>query len=188
MGRWEPDARGRLQQAALDLFVEQGYDATTVAQIADRAGLTERTFFRHFADKREVLFAGSAELLELLRLTTLEAPVDASPLQAVAGALVAVAAVIQARGRGAQKRQSVIAANPELQERELIKMASWAAVLADALRARGVEDLVTALTAESAVAVFRVAFAQWVEQPTRRDLGDTFTRALEELKAVASGS
>jgi AcrR family transcriptional regulator len=187
MGRWEPDARGRLHQAALDLFVEQGYDATTVAEIAERAGLTERTFFRHFTDKREVLFGGSSELLELLRHTTLAAPSDASPIEAVAEALVAVGAVIQTRGMAAQKRQSIIAANPELQERELIKMASWASVLAQALHDRGVDEPVTALAAESAVAVFRVAFAQWVEDPTGRDLADTFRSALGRLKQVTSG-
>ena len=138
MGRWEPDARGRLEQAALELYGERGFDHTTVAEIAERAGLTERTFFRHFADKREVLFGGAGALQELLVSAVADAPDAAAPIDAVAAALEAAGALLQERRELARQRQAVIAANPELQERELIKLASLAAALADALRRRGV--------------------------------------------------
>jgi AcrR family transcriptional regulator len=137
MSRWEPNARGRLEQAALDLYVERGFEQTTVAEIAERAGLTERTFFRHFADKREVLFAGADALRELLVSTVTGAPDSAAPIDAVAAALEAAGAFIQEGGELARQRQAIIAASAELQERELIKLASLASALADALRGRG---------------------------------------------------
>src|SRR5581483_9287188 len=107
MGRWEPDARGRLERAALDLYVQRGFDATTVAEIAERAGLTERTFFRHFADKREVLFAGSADLVALLDERVASAPKTKSPIAAVGAALEAAGALIQERGEWSKQRQAV---------------------------------------------------------------------------------
>ena len=137
MGRWEPNARGRLEQAALELFVERGFEQTTVAEIAQRAGLTERTFFRHFTDKREVLFAGGSALQELLVTGVAQAPDGTAPLDAVSASLQAAAPMLQQRGDYPSQRQAVIAANPELQERELIKMAGLAAAMAVALRDRG---------------------------------------------------
>src|ERR1700694_1766345 len=124
MGRWQPNARGRLEQAALQLYVERGFDQTTVAEIARQAGLTERTFFRHFADKREVLFWGQGALQELVVGTVAGAPDTAAPIDAVAVAVEAAGAALQERREHARRRQAVIAANPELQERELIKLAS----------------------------------------------------------------
>ena len=186
MGRWEPDARGRLERAAMELYVEHGYESTTVAEIAERAGLTERTFFRHFADKREVLFSGSAALTDLLERTVIEAPDSAGPMESVAGALEAVGSLIQLRGQGAKMRQQVIVANAELRERELIKMASWVSVLAAALRKRGVADPVATLSAETGVAVFRVAFERWVQQPAKRHLTRTFAEMLDQLKTVTA--
>src|SRR3954452_10771095 len=103
MGRWQPDARGRLAEAALGLYAERGFENTTVAEIAERAGLTERTFFRYFADKREVLFSGSAIMEELLVQTAVDAPSSVPPIEAVAAALEAVGAALQQRGQGAQK-------------------------------------------------------------------------------------
>jgi len=187
VGRWEPDARGRLEQAALELYIERGFENTTVAEIAERAGLTERTFFRHYADKREVLFAGAQAVKELLVGTVLAAPDGTSPLQAVAAGLEAVGAVIQQRGPGAQRRQAVISANPELQERELTKLASWAAALAEALRRRGVREPTASLTAETGMAIFRVAFARWVAQPDKRDLPRIVRQSLAQLKTVTTG-
>src|SRR2546429_4722395 len=153
MGRWEPNARGRLEQAAMELYGERGFDQTTVAEIAARAGLTERTFFRHFADKREVLFSGSEMLAELLAAAVADAPDLATPLDAVAAALEAVGALLEeSRGRDfARARRSIIAANAELQERELIKLASWADTLAGALRDRGVDDRAATLAAETGI-------------------------------------
>src|SRR6266478_7539944 len=134
MGRWEPNARGRLEQAAMELYGERGFDQTTVAEIANRAGLTERTFFRHFADKREVLFWGQGALRELLVSTVASAPESAAPIDAVAAALQAAGAVLQERRDGARQRRAVIAANAELQERELIKLAALASGMAGVLR------------------------------------------------------
>lgn len=188
MGRWEPDARGRLERAAMELYVEQGFDNTTVSEIAKRAGVTERTFFRHFADKREVLFGGSGAFRDLLVKEVVDAPESASPMEATARALEAAGAVLQQRGDFAKTRQSVIAANAELRERELIKMSSWAAALADALRQRGVTDPAATLTAEAGIAVFRVAFESWVRHPKKRDLPLTIRQSLDQLKAVTAES
>src|SRR5579871_2964583 len=126
MARWEPDSRGRLRRAALELYGERGFEQTTVAEIAARAGLTERTFFRQFADKREVLFAGSEALEQRLVEAVAEAPDPLSPIAAVARGLEAVGAALPAREL-ARARQEVIAANAELRERELAKLASLAA-------------------------------------------------------------
>src|SRR5437762_13679376 len=155
MARWQPDARGRLQQAALTLYGERGFDNTTVADIAEQAGLTKRTFFRYFADKREVLFWGSAGLEELFVTAVAAAPEAAAPLDAVAAALDAAAPMFEQRREFAARRQQIIAANPELQERELIKLASLAGAVADALHRRGVDDPAAILTAEAGIAVFR---------------------------------
>src|SRR6516165_11126615 len=123
MGRWEPNARGRLERAALELYVERGFEQTTVAEIAAQAGLTERTFFRYFADKPEVLFSGAAALEELMVNAATAAPASAGPLEAAAAALDAAAQLLQERREFSRHRQAVIAANPELLERELKKMA-----------------------------------------------------------------
>jgi AcrR family transcriptional regulator len=187
MGRWEPDARGRLEQAALDLYGERGFEQTTVAEIAARAGLTERTFFRHFADKREVLFAGSGALQDLLVNTLAGMPDSAAPIDAVAAALEAAGALLQERREHARRRQSVIVANAELRERELIKLASLSAALADTLRRRGVTDPAASLTAEAGIAVFKVAFELWVDDPGPQDLPRVIRASLDELKAVATG-
>lgn len=164
MTRWKPDARGRLEQAALELYAERGFDSTTVAEIAQRAGLTERTFFRYFSDKREVLFEGADLLRQVLVDAIAEAPGPSTPIEAVAIALDAAARLLEARRPFARRRQAIIAATPELQERELIKLASLAAGVAEALRRRGVEDPAASLAAEAGIAVFKVAFERWVEQ------------------------
>jgi len=188
MGRWEPNARGRLEQAAMELYGERGFDQTTVAEIATRAGLTERTFFRHYAVKREVLFGGSELLTELLVAAVARAADSARPLDTVAAALEEVGALIQeSRGRDfARTRRSIIAANAELQERELIKLASWADTLAGALRERGVGDPAATLAAETGIAVFRVAFDRWVGDGNDRDLSALIRESLGELKALAA--
>jgi AcrR family transcriptional regulator len=187
MGRWEPNARGRLERAAMELYGERGFEQTTVAEIAARAGLTERTFFRHFADKREVLFWGAAALQELLVNAVASAPESAAPIDAVAAALAAAGALLQERRDGARQRQAIIVANPELQERELIKMATLAAALADTLRQRGVSDPAAGLAAEAGIAVFKIAFERWIADPAQRDLRQLMQESLTELKAVTAG-
>jgi AcrR family transcriptional regulator len=187
MGRWEPNARGRLMQAAFALYDERGFEQTTVAEIAQRAGLTERTFFRHFADKREVLFAGAGALQELLVGAVAKAPGSLAPIEAAAAGLEAAGAFIQEGGDLARQRQAIIASSAELRERELIKLASLAGALAEALRQRGVSEPTASLTAEAGIAVFKVAFERYVEETNRRDLPGLIRESLEELQAVAAG-
>lgn len=187
MGRWEPDARGRLAKAALELYAEHGYEQTTVAEIAKRAGLTERTFFRHYADKREVLFSGAGELEELIVRTVGDAPESAVPLDALSAGLDAVAEMFTDRRDFARRRHAVITANPELQERELIKLASMAAALAASLRGRGIAEPTASLAAEAGVAVFKVAFERWIAPGEERPMRQLIRESLTELKAVTSG-
>src|ERR1700759_2326756 len=132
MGRWEPDALGRLQKAALELYGERGFEPTTVSDIAERAGLTERTFFRYFADKREVLFSGAAEMQELMVAEVEHAPVGDAPIDVVLAAIEAFGTRLQTRRQFAGQRHAVISANTELQERELIKLATLSTALAQA--------------------------------------------------------
>ena len=188
MGRWEPDARGRLLDAALELYGQRGFEQTTVADIAERAGLTERTFFRHFADKREVLFAGAGALEERLVGAVIDARDDLAPIDAAAAGIEAAGAAIAEAGELPRQRQAIIAASPELQERELIKLASLASALAQALRTRGVCEPAASLTAEAAIAVFRIAFERWLNEGEQRDLASVMRESLEQLKAVTAGA
>jgi AcrR family transcriptional regulator len=187
MVRWEPDARGRLGQAAFQLFAERGFEQVTVAEIAERAGLTERTFFRYFADKREVLFAGSAAFQDLFVSSVENAPDSAAPIDAVAVALSAQAAQFMAHPAAVRRRQAIIAAHSDLRERELIKLATVAAAVADALRRRGVGEPAASLTAEAGMAVFRIAFERWIAEPAGPDLDQLIRESLDELKTVATG-
>jgi AcrR family transcriptional regulator len=187
MGRWEPNARGRLVQAAFALYGERGFEQTTVSEIAERAGLTERTFFRHFADKREVLFAGAQAMQELIAGTVANAPASLSPIDAAAAGLEAAGALIQEGPELAHQRQAIIAASAELQERELVKLASLASALAEALRRRGVNEPAASLTAEAGIAVFKVAFERWVDEPGDQHLPALIRQSLDELQAVTAG-
>jgi AcrR family transcriptional regulator len=183
--RWKPDSAGRLQQAALALFAERGYENTTVAEIAARAGVTERTFFRHYADKREVLFGGSAALEELLVDAVAGAPPSAGPVEAAAAGLEAAAEVLQERREFARRRQAVIAATPELREREILKLTSWAHSVAEVLRSRGVEDPAASLAGELVVAAFRIAFERWVADDRGRALAELVRETLDQARALA---
>jgi AcrR family transcriptional regulator len=183
MGRWEPDSRGRLERAALELYGERGYENTTVAEIAERAGLTERTFFRHYADKREVLFAGGGQFQDVIVSAIVSAPEDLAPIDAVAAGLDAAAAMLQERREFSRRRQAIISANAELRERELIKLASLSTAIAETLRGRGLADAVASLTAEVVIAVFRVAFGRWHDEPGERDFRLIMRESLDELKA-----
>ncbi|MDH6710891.1 AcrR family transcriptional regulator [Kitasatospora sp. MAA19] len=188
MGRWEPNARGRLAEAALELYSERGYEQTTVAEIAKRAGLTERTFFRHYADKREVLFDGANALQERFVDAVAEAQESAAPIDAMAAGLQAVTDVFAGRREYSRRRQAVIQANAELRERELIKLASMSTALAGALRGRGVAEPVASLTAEAGVAVFKVGFELWIAPAEQRELSQVMRESLDALKsATASG-
>jgi len=146
----------------MQLYVERGFDDTTVADIAAKAGVTARTFFRHFADKREVLFAGSSDLQEALVAALAGAPADATPMQAIAAALDTAAEFLGQSREHSRQRQAIISSHADLLERELIKMARLAGALAEGLRGRGVPEPDASLAAEAGVVVFRVAFARWV--------------------------
>ena len=188
MGRWEPNARGRLLEAAFALYGERGFEQTTVAEIAERAGLTERTFFRHFADKREVLFAGADALRELLVDTVAKAPASAAPIDAAAAGIEAAGAFIQEGEELARARQAIIAASEELRERELIKLASLSCALAQALRRRGVKDPAASLAAEAGIAIFRIAFERWIDETNQQDLPTLIRESLDALRAVTAAA
>ncbi|HEV2309490.1 MAG TPA: TetR family transcriptional regulator [Acidimicrobiia bacterium] len=188
MGRWEPDALGRLERAAMELFAERGFDRTTVAEIAERAGLTERTFFRHYADKRDVLFGGAGSLQTFLVDQVDEAPPSLSPYAVVVRALVEVATVVfEERRAFARQRQAIIAASVELQEREEVKLATLAGALADALRRRGVEDLAAGLVANAGIVILKVAFEGWTDDPNGPALAEWIRASAGELAAATSG-
>jgi AcrR family transcriptional regulator len=170
MSRWEPNARGRLEQAALDLYLKQGYEKTTVLEIAERAGLTERTFFRYFPDKREVLFGGQEALRGIYVSAIESAPDDVEPIDAVVAALLASVPVFHERHQIARRRQAVIAQDRSLQEREIMKRATLASAMEDALKRRGVDDLDASLAGELGAWIFRTAFARWISEPVMPDL------------------
>lgn len=190
MGRWKPGSRERLVVAAVDLFTEQGYDATTVAQIAERAGVTKSTFFRHFPDKRDVLTAGQETLARLLAEGIAEAPGDASPLDAVAAGLArAASAMGGAMNREfAPRLRAAVAASAELRERDALKIVSLAAAMTAALAARGVSEATAALASEMGVLAFRRGYAAWSEgdRETERDFAPYALAALDELRAASA--
>ena len=185
MGRWEPDAQGRLERAALELYAERGFDHTTVAEIAQRAGVTERTFFRHFTDKREVLFRGD-ELARIIVDTLTVASESLTPLDAVTAAFESTADFFDGRRPYSKKRQSIIDANPALQERELIKLASISTLVGEALRSRGVPEPAASLTAEAGTAVFKVAFERWLDDRAERSIAVHIRETVDQLRSVAS--
>jgi AcrR family transcriptional regulator len=188
MARWEPDASGRLVEAAMQLYRERGFDQTTVADIAARAGLTERTFFRYFADKREVLFSGSGTLQDFLVAKVASAPKSMPPIELVASALAETASFFEGRREFARQRHALIVAHAELQERELIKLAALAAALGQALRRRGVPTPAASLAAEAGMTIFKRAFEAWVGDGKTRDLGHHIRAAHAELAAVMAGT
>jgi AcrR family transcriptional regulator len=188
MARWEPNARERLERAALALFTERGFDATTVAEIADRAGLTKSTFFRHFADKREVLFGGQDMLVQLLSDAIRTAPAAATTAECLVAALESTAvAFTPERHDLAPQRRAVIAANSELQERELLKRFRFGSAMAEALRARGADEVTARLAAEVGVLAFGTAYARWAEPDNQAPFTEIANGALRELQASAAG-
>ena len=187
MSRWSPNARGRLERAAYDLFVERGYEETTVADIARRAGLTERTFFRHYADKREVFFGGAAVLQEeLLRALDAVSP-DVSTFEAVRISVEAIAHLMRDRRALARERQRLVLAHADLRERELIKRATLTAALTNSLRQRGVPEPAASLAADMGIAVFYIGFVRWLDDPAEREFVDIVREGFDHIKAVASG-
>ena len=188
MARWQPGARERLVVAAVDLFYEQGYDATTVAQIADRAGVTKSTFFRHFPDKRELLVAGQESLSALLVEGIAAAPADATPLAAVAVGLERASIEMGPVNRALGPRlRAAVATSTELQERDALKSVGLAAAMTAALITRGVPSPSAHLAAELGVLAFKQGYAKWSEADVDDVLGLAHyaLAALDELRAAS---
>jgi len=176
-----------MTRAALDLYAEQGFEQTTTAQIAERAGVTERTYFRHFADKREVLFDGSHELEDAVVAGVREAPEGAAPLDVVGEAVATAVAVLEERREFAARRAAVVAATPRLQERELLKLAALRDAAVSALRDRGAREPAASMVAEAGVAAFRVGFEAWIASGQVRPVADEVRAALAALREQAEG-
>ena len=186
VARWEPDAQGRLVVAALELFAERGYDQTTVADVAERAGVTERTFFRYFTDKREVLFAAGHVWENQIIAGIEDADPSMAPLDVVAAGLIAAAPLLDERRAFALRRAAVLAATPSLQERELLKMTKLAEAITLTLGKRGVADFDAQLAAEAGVAAFRVAFTRWIADASGDlSLAGHIAEAASALRALA---
>lgn len=186
MARWQPNAKERLVQAALDLFAERGYDNTTVVDIARRAGLTKSTFFRHFADKREVLFGGDT-MAGLLAYGIASAPAGSTPTEAVAHGLDEVGrqAFTPDRRQFAISRRTVIAAHAELQEREALKGLALTAAMAEALELRGTPTLTAQVTAQLGALALKIAYERWSDRTHGDNFGHLARAALHELRAAS---
>ncbi|MCW4457211.1 TetR/AcrR family transcriptional regulator [Microbacterium sp. MPKO10] len=189
MPRWKPDARVRLIAAAVELFAENGYENTTVIEIAERAGLTKSTFFRHFPDKREVLFGGG-EVAALLERAIEDLPAELTPREVIAAALDAVGSQTftpETREFSARRR-AVIADNPELQEREALKGLSITAALTDGLVRRGVPELAARIAAEFGALAMDIAYERWSGRGCGDDFGVVARRALDEVYEASTQS
>ncbi|MGN6407340.1 MAG: TetR/AcrR family transcriptional regulator [Curtobacterium sp.] len=185
MVRWQPGTRERLQATALELFAERGYDETTVAEIAAAAEVTERTFFRHFADKREVLFAGQDDFLGMFTTPIEAAPADTPPFALVRLGLEASGAFFPDERRAwSRARQGIIDGNPALGERELGKLATLKVRLGEVLRDRGVPEPAATIAAETAVTVFHLSFAQWITDDEERPFATIAQERLDALTAL----
>lgn len=187
MPRQKPDARARLQEAALELFRTHGFDRTTAAGIAARAGVTERTFFRHFPDKKEVLFEGEAIVRAVLTEAISQTPAEIGVLDTVFGAFRALEPTMEERRSYMVSRNEIIGATPALQERELAKLASLTDALRSALKMRGVTDLRAVLAAQIGMAAFTHVALEWIEDP-RTGLGERLDLVARELGALQAES
>jgi AcrR family transcriptional regulator len=187
MSRWEPDSKGRLAAAAIQLYVERGFEQTTVAEIAERAGVTERTFFRHFTDKKDVFFVGQDEFEAMFIEAVESAPEQSAPMQIVEPMLHAVAISFEPRRPWSVERSRVLGLNPGLMERELIKLAHLKTAIATGLRGRGIDEPAASLTAETAVSVFHIAFQTWIQDENTRTFTQIVDDSLAALKAVTAG-
>jgi AcrR family transcriptional regulator len=181
MPRWDPRAEDRLREAALTLFLEHGYENVTVADITDRAGLARRTFSRYFADKRDVLFAGSDQLPAAISKAVRAADARLTPAEALLAGLADTGTLLAEQVPRSPERRRIVAGSAELQERERTKFAAVTAALTDTLRARGATDTAARLLADVGVAVFKTAFAQWTEEPGGADFPVYIRQAAAEL-------
>lgn len=187
VSRWQPDARQRLERAAIELFAQQGFAETTVPQITARAGLTTRTFFRHFADKREVLFGGD-EIPGLAARLIAEAPPSLDPMTLIAGGLKTVTETsFEGRREELRERRDIIRSDEGLRERNLRKRAAVCEAIREGFISRGVGAMTAALLAEITVTVLNLALDQWLDQDGDRTLFEIILDTLALLQtAVAS--
>jgi AcrR family transcriptional regulator len=184
VSRWQPDARQRLERAAIELFTQQGFAATTVPQITARAGLTTRTFFRHFADKREVLFGGDEIYAFATRLVA-EAPPSLDPMTLITAGLKTVAETrFEGRRDDMRERRAIIRLDDGLRERDLRKRAALRDAIRTGLVARGTGAVTATLLAEVSVTVLFVALDEWLDQDDDRKLADIILDTLAELQAA----
>jgi AcrR family transcriptional regulator len=189
MGRWAPDARERLERAALELFLEQGFSETTVPQITARAGLTTRTFFRHFADKREVLFAGEEELPALVEQFMAEAPAALGPLEILVYGMETLGATLfEGRIEHIRMRRAVIDRDESLRERELRKLALLSEAMIKGFQKRGIDKLTSTLAAEISLTVFRVGLSRWMDEGGTRKLAEVVGEVLATLRTTFAKS
>jgi AcrR family transcriptional regulator len=187
VSRWAPNARERLEAAALDLFVENGFDETTVAQIADRAELNRATFFRHFADKREVLFGGEDVLATLFADAIRASSPDTTVTGCLKAALEAADVVMTPQRRAtAARRILVVSAHSELRERALLKRARIAQSIATALRDHGADELTARLAAEVGMLAFAVASERWMKSGDGEPFLPCVATALGDLQERAA--
>jgi AcrR family transcriptional regulator len=184
MPRWEAGAEARLTRAAYELYIERGFEHVTVAEIAERAGLTKRTFFRYFDDKREVLFSGAPALQAAVVDAVTTTPENVAPIDAVVAALASAGRGITEIGEGARARQRLIESSSELQEREMIKMVALKDAITAALQSRGVPGSLASLTAQAGVAVFQTAFERWVQKGGSADFPSLIYAALDDLRTA----
>jgi AcrR family transcriptional regulator len=183
MPRDREKTRRRLQRAALELYCEHGYDQTTAADIAARAGVTERTFFRHFPDKREVLFEGETKLRTAMMDAIAKAPRTLGPLETLSRAFQSVEPIHEENRPFLEARREVIASTPALYEREVAKLAASAVALASALQQRGIDDRLATLAAQTGIAAFGHAAMSWHEDSST-SLKIHIARAFDELRAL----
>ncbi len=188
MGRWGPDARGPLEQAAVALCLKHGYAQVTVVAIAQRAGFSERTFYRHFADKPEVLFAGFQYFHDNVVHLVTSAATSAAPMERVAAAFEQAGAVFPENAEQLRQRQGVIDSTPELRARELSKVATLTAAVTRALLQRGVADPAAMLSAEAGTLAFRIAFATWINATSQEDWPRLFRQTLDDLGVVITSA
>lgn len=186
MARWEPDAHGRLERAALELFVERGFAETTVPEITARAGLTTRTFFRHFTDKREVLFSSEDEAPAMVAGLLADAPASLGPMALIAYGLETRAAGLQDRREYLRTRRTVIRADNGLRERELRKVAELSDAITKGFRSRDNDELTSALAAQIAVTTFSIAIGRWLDQDGEKPLADLVRDTLSALQAITA--
>lgn len=180
-----PDTRGRMIAAAVELFVERGFHATTVDDIAARAGVTQRTFFRHFGDKEEVLFAEDTGMLDVLLGALRAAPPDEPVMDTARRALVALARHLQPHRAALQVRARIVESEDRLRARELIKLDRWRTRLYEAMRARGTGHETAAVSVGLAGACFEVAYRSWVSDRANATLVTRVDRALDEVTSLA---